>query len=255
MARSLDWLARPASGNPGLSPKSCGWRKRAAGNVTSGHVSRAVKTAVIWSGAESGAACFPSIRLTSAEVQIERLTEKAMLLNPQWIQRLPLLDAVLQLPIPESDLTGSLDAKVRKTSLHSLLIDLLRALTATEPTLIVLEDCHWLDPLSAELLKEVGGAIYDRPVCLLLVSRESPSGHLETSETAAPYVEIQLSQFGPEEAGQLIRAKLAQLSGNELPVPEGLIDRLVTQSQGNPFYLEELIAYLYFQGLLNGKWA
>jgi adenylate cyclase len=110
----------------------------------------------------------------SVEEQIEVVSKQVADLDPQWIARIPLLDVVLQLPIPDNDLTRSLDAKVRKTSLHALLVDLLLALTDSKPTLIVLDDCQWMDPLSAELLHDVGHGIRDKHICLLLVSRESP---------------------------------------------------------------------------------
>ncbi len=187
----------------------------------------------------------------STEEQIESVSKQVANLDPQWISRIPLLDVVLQLPIPDNDLTGSLDAKIRKTSLHALLVDLLLALTDSKPTLIVLDDCQWMDPLSSELLHDVSHSISDKHICLLLVSRESPLSSLTLSDAAATYTELQLDQFSPEEAAQLIQLQLNHLSGNTLPLSEQLAERLVTQAQGNPFYLEELIAYLYFQGLLN----
>ena len=44
-----------------------------------------------------------------------------------------------------------MDAKLRKTSRETLLADLVAA-SATEPHVLVVEDCHALDPLSLDLL-------------------------------------------------------------------------------------------------------
>lgn len=189
----------------------------------------------------------------SPEEQIAALTELLRSLNPNWIQRIPLLDVVLQLPIAENSLTQSLDAKLRKASLHYLLVDLFRAQTAGQPTMIVLEDCDWLDPLSDELLQAIIHAVVAQPVCIVLAYREPSPAH--TAMIAAlPYAtQIHLAQFSRAEATRLIALKLAQLSGNQSPMPETLTEelstRLVEQSQGNPFYLEELASYLYYQGL------
>ena len=56
------------------------------------------------------------------------------------LPRLPLLGAVLNLAIPDNDLTRSLEAKVRKSSLEGMLLRLLEARARIEPLLLVLED-------------------------------------------------------------------------------------------------------------------
>ena len=185
----------------------------------------------------------------ATEKQINAVTEWLHALNPHWVQRLPLLDVILQLPIAENNLTRSLDARLRKTSLHYLLIDLLRSSTATQPTLIVLEDCDWLDPLSYELFQALSRAITDRPVCIALVCRELSAERSEEIAALSHATQLQLEQFSHDEAAQLMTQKLLQLSGSESQVPEELVERLVEQSQGNPFYLEELTTYLYYHGL------
>lgn len=192
---------------------------------------------------------------SSTEAQIASLTERLRLLNPNWIQRLPLLDVVLQLPIPNNSLTHSLDAKLRKTSLHALLVDLLRAKTVIQPTLIILEDCHWIDSLSYELFQEIERAVADRPVCIFFICRELETDRLAEFEAQAHASRIDLQQFHPEEAAQLIEQKLTQLFRGEPDIAEALVTRLVDQSQGNPFYLEELTTYLYYQGLSNQNGA
>ncbi|MEM7133727.1 MAG: tetratricopeptide repeat protein [Chloroflexota bacterium] len=186
----------------------------------------------------------------SNEEQLARLSAQVHALNPNWVQRMPLLDVVLQLSIPETDLTRSLDAKVRKTSLQSLLVDVLRMQTASEPTLIVLEDCHWLDPLSYELLQDVYRAVSERPVCVLIISRELTEEQVRELDALPHATQISLEQFQPKESAQLVGLKVAQLSDNTLNVSDTLVEQLIEQSQGNPFYLEELTAYLYYQGAL-----
>ena len=52
-----------------------------------------------------------------------------------------------------------------------------------------MEDCHWLDPLSHDLINEVGRAIIDLPVLLLLVVG-TPGYSGEPNEEAAAIAEI-----------------------------------------------------------------
>ena len=47
----------------------------------------------------------------------------------------------------------SFDAKLRKASLEELLAECLRARAAEELLVLVLEDCHWIGPLSRDLLE------------------------------------------------------------------------------------------------------
>ncbi len=57
----------------------------------------------------------------SVEAQVASLTNQLEQLDPTLLPRLPLLGGVLNLDIPENDLTQSLDAKVRKSSLEEML--------------------------------------------------------------------------------------------------------------------------------------
>ena len=74
------------------------------------------------------------------------------------VPRLPLLGAVLNLPIPDNDLTAGFDSKLRKSSLKSLLVDCLRWRSRHTPTLLILDDSHWMDPLSFSLVEVLAPA-------------------------------------------------------------------------------------------------
>jgi hypothetical protein len=71
-------------------------------------------------------------------------------IDPALLPRLPLLGAVLNIKLPENDLTQPMEAKLRKTSLHALLVSCLRRLAKRQPLLLVIEDRHWIDALSQE---------------------------------------------------------------------------------------------------------
>src|SRR6185436_1915171 len=81
------------------------------------------------------------------ERQRERLEAMLEAIDPGLVDRMPLLSPLLGLEIPETELTAPLDAKVRKASLEDLLSVALRARSADHPIILVLEDCHWIDPL------------------------------------------------------------------------------------------------------------
>jgi tetratricopeptide (TPR) repeat protein len=154
---------------------------------------------------------------------------------------------LLNLPIPENDLTRSLDAKLRKASLESLLVDCLSLRAQETPLLLVLENVHWIDPLSYDLLGVIGKAIAILPVVLVMAYRPFDQSYWKTTglESLLYFNAISLAEFTPQEAERLIRLKLEQLYGAQALVPDSLIDNITRRAQGNPFYIEELLNYLH----------
>lgn len=177
--------------------------------------------------------------------QVQALETRLARIDPALPQRLPLLGAVLNLDLPDSPLTQTFDAKLRKTSLQSLLVDCLRDSAASGPLMLVLEDCHWLDQLSHELLEVLGRAIADMPVLLVLTYRPT----MLSVNQLPHFTEVPLTGFTSAEAGQLINAKLQQTFGIHVQTPRDFVEELTKRAEGNPFYLEELLNYLQDRGL------
>ncbi|HSH80834.1 MAG TPA: tetratricopeptide repeat protein [Herpetosiphonaceae bacterium] len=185
------------------------------------------------------------------EVQQQVLEQRLAAIDPVLVPRVPLLGLLLNLPIPDNDLTRPLDAKLRKASLEALLVDCLRAGAKTEPMLIILEDCHWLDPLSHDLLEALGRVIGDLPVGMVVAYRPPELERVEAPRvTRLPYCTvISLGEFSSEEAAQLIELKLQQFGAGDGSVPPALVEQLSAKAQGNPFYIEELLNYLRDRGV------
>lgn len=185
------------------------------------------------------------------EQQLEQLETRLGAFDAALTARLPLLGVALNLPIPDNELTGSLDAKLRKASLEALLVDCVRARAAQTPLLLVLEDCHWLDELSHDLLEAIGRAIAGLPVLIVVAYRPPTLERLQAPRvTRLPYcTELRLGEFSLAEAAQLITLKLAQLSGDSSGVPDMVVERIMARAQGNPFYIDELINYVRDRGL------
>jgi adenylate cyclase len=183
----------------------------------------------------------------SLEEQLQSLETRLLSIDPVLVRRLPLLGVVLNLSIPDNDLTQSMDAELRKVSLEALLVDCLRARAANGPLVLVLEDAQWIDPLSNDLLEEIGRAVANLPVLIVMAYRPPEVEHLQAPPvTDLPYCTIlPLTQFSPEEAERLIGLKLAQLTGSGDELPASFVNRITERAQGNPFYVEELINYFH----------
>ena len=78
-------------------------------------------------------------------------------------------------------------AKLRKTSLEDLLASACAARATDEPLVLVLEDCHWIDPLSRDLLEVLARALAELPVLLRarLPPEPEPGGGLGLEHAAA----------------------------------------------------------------------
>jgi class 3 adenylate cyclase/tetratricopeptide (TPR) repeat protein len=182
--------------------------------------------------------------------QQTELTRRLSAISTDLARRGPLLAAVLGIDIDDNELTRRFDAKLRKASLESLLVDLLRDRAAHEPIAIVLEDCHWIDPLSRDVLEELVVASSALPVLFILAYRPAaaPGGGLGL-ERIPYYQELNLGELGASDAHLVLRAKLDQLFGESVEAAPEIIEFVIERAQGNPFYLEELINYLHALGI------
>ena len=76
---------------------------------------------------------------------------------------MPLLSIVLDLEIPDNDFTKTLEPKYRRARCGHCSKIACRAAAKDEPPLIVIEDLHWIDALSHDLLEELAKALANYP--------------------------------------------------------------------------------------------
>jgi len=172
---------------------------------------------------------------------------------PDLAERIPLLNDVLNLGLPESELTASLDTHLRHESLVSLLLVLLRAWAAERPLVLVLEDAHWLDTLSWDLTVQVArGLVVARvPLLLVVVMRPLEAGIARSEpQTLAGMGQTErllLESLSSDETLALAAVRLG-VTGDGLP--EAVAELVRTRAAGNPFFAEELAFALRDSGLV-----
>ena len=135
--------------------------------------------------------------------------------------------------------------------------DLLRRLAEELPLCVILEDLHWADEATLELLEEALGVTEEAAVGLMFLyrtEREHLSWRLgERARQMHPhrYREIELRPL----PGDASRTLVDGTADGELP--EAVADLLVERAGGNPFFLEEALRDLVERGALrraNGSW-
>jgi ATP/maltotriose-dependent transcriptional regulator MalT len=122
--------------------------------------------------------------------------------------------------------------QVERYRLHYAVRALLSRLAADRPLVLVLDDVHWIDDASEELLAHL---LRRRPEgAVLLVTamrpRQAPARLGGGLETAVAQGEVERIELAP-----LSSAESAQFAGDRAS------DRLYEESGGNPFYLEQLL--------------
>lgn len=184
--------------------------------------------------------------------QIRNLEGMLEELAPARIESLPLLNPILGLSIPDNDFTTGLEPRFRRSNLEALLLDCLSAAVSLAgergSLFLVLEDLHWIDQASADLLESMIREIPGQRVLILLAYRpvEVNQAKIKALESLPYFTKISLSELSPEETELAIRAKMIQLYPEwQGAVPQKLIQKVIIQAEGNPFYAEELLNYLH----------
>ena len=103
------------------------------------------------------------------------------------------------------------------------------------PVLLWIDDAHWLDPSSAELLPRIVEQLAHAPVLVLLTTRSFPKGPL----LPVPDHVIRLEQLEREECLQLARS----VPGAQV-VSEELLTRAAAACDGIPLFIEQLVLSL-----------
>ncbi len=127
-----------------------------------------------------------------------------------------------------------------------------------QPTVLVLEDVHWADPSSLKAIEEMLALTDRTPLMILLLMRINPNhgswGIKLKAETDFPhrYTEIHMRQLPKTDATEFV----GQLLGSQA-LPEEILEVILSRSEGNPFYLEEVVRHLIEQGSIiqeDGIW-
>jgi predicted ATPase len=166
-------------------------------------------------------------------------------------QRAPLLGPVVNLPMPDSELTAALDPHARDELLRQLLLDCLRERTATSPLLLVLDDCHWIDPASLALLEFLGRNVANQPILILVIARRTvgDASLLASLSRLPQFTELRLAELASVDAERLVGFRIRQRYGADTVAAPDVVHRITERGEGNPFYLEELVSYLHARGI------
>lgn len=146
----------------------------------------------------------------------------------------PLVASVLDLEVPDTPETAQLDEQFRRPRLAQATAELLGALVRG-PVLLVVEDAHWMDEVSVDVVRAVADAAASWPWVLCVTRRPDGGGFRATAADGA--VVLDLLPLDGHAAAELIH-----LATQDAPVPTHVMTALAERSGGNPLFLRELVA-------------
>ncbi|WP_437588673.1 serine/threonine-protein kinase [Sorangium sp. So ce1000] len=218
---------------------------------------RAVAPAEIWAGrgdplraGSIGGLLAEAIRGAAGITGGEPIEERRALLRARVARRVPeaerrrieeFLGELVGVPFLDDDSlplrAARQDPELLGEQMQRALRDFLRAECAVQPVVLALEDVHWADRASVAAIDTVLRELADQPLVVLATARpEIKQAHPDLWAERGRQ-ELCLRQLSPRACAQLAREALGDAALGD----GALIDRLVAQSEGQPFFLEELI--------------
>lgn len=129
-------------------------------------------------------------------------------------------------------------------ALFDAVVSLVCEAARTHPAILVLDDLHWADDPSLLLLRHVARSATDAPLLILGTYRETEvreddalSSALAELRRARALESLSLAGLGVEDVAELIRGR-----GTE--VPDDLARAVAERTEGNPFFVEEIVRHL-----------
>src|SRR6266436_243160 len=124
----------------------------------------------------------------------------------------------------------------------------LARIARTHPQLLVLEDLHWADESTLALLIHLANRIAQLPVVIIGTYR---SGYSDDNPALVRTLE-ELIRMGvrPQKLGGLSQAAVGQMLHelSQREAPESLVSLIFEESQGYPFFVEEVYRHLIEEG-------
>ncbi|MBK9943205.1 MAG: AAA family ATPase [Kouleothrix sp.] len=145
-------------------------------------------------------------------------------------------------------LHGILDnaRQLRDRAFHYL-AQLFAAATEDHPALICLEDLHWADDGSLDAIEYLARACEQLPALFVVLARPALFDRRPGWGTEVPaHTRMALRPLNEAES----RHMLAQILNQGAQIPAALTELVVGRSEGNPFYLEELVKMLIEDGVI-----
>lgn len=171
----------------------------------------------------------------------EKVGGKVLMPDRSLEDTLPYLFALLGLGATDDQL-AQMGPQVRRRRIHEAIKRLLLRESINQPLMVLFEDLHWTDDESQELLNLLVDSL--RTARILLLVNYRPEYHHQWGNRTH-YTQLRLDPLGKGSAEEI----LTSVIGDEAELAP-LTRLIIERTQGNPFFMEEIVQTLLDDGTL-----
>jgi len=158
-----------------------------------------------------------------------------------WEQSFDRLDEYLH-ELQKKDPLAQMDAQIKKGRTLDAIKRILIRESLNLPLMVIFEDLHWIDEETRALLNLLADSIGTARI-LLLVNYRPEYRHEWGSKTY--YTQLRLDPLGKENAAEMLQFLLG-----ESAALDALKRLIIEKTEGNPFFIEEMVQTLFEDGAL-----
>ena len=171
----------------------------------------------------------------------EKVEAKARGLDPALAETLPYILSLLGIAGAGASL-AMMDAQVRRRRTLEAIKRIIIRESLEQPLVVIFEDLHWIDAETQELLDLLVDSVASARILMLVNYR--PEYHHEWGNRTC-YTQLRLDPLGGQSADEMLHALL----GGDASL-QSLKRLIIDKTQGNPFFMEEIVRALVEQGVL-----
>ena len=153
--------------------------------------------------------------------------------------------ALLSVPVPEQHPPLNLTPQRQKEKTFEAIVALLLALAAEQPLLFIVEDLHWADPSTRELVDFVFGQVPAASILMLMTSRPEfrpPWAH------RGHFTNLTVNRVTRKQTELMVE----RVTGGK-PLPAEVLQQVVAKTDGVPLFVEELTRMVLESGWLRDQ--
>jgi predicted ATPase len=176
----------------------------------------------------------------------DKIEKRLSALDPALSDTRPLLYTLMGLH-EGPDPLAQMDPQIKRRRILDAIKRIILRESLNQPLVVIFEDLHWIDSETQALLDLLADGIANARV-LLLVNYRAEYRHEWSNKSY--YAQLRLDALGRESAGAMLATLLGD-SGELNPLKRMVVER----TEGNPFFIEEMVQGLFDDGALirNGE--
>ena len=185
----------------------------------------------------------------TAPGEVQRRIQEQLEDRPEIEKLIPLLGTVFAIDIPENETTRHMSGVTRGENTRWLIHQLVRLAAQHQPTLIVLEDVHWIDSASWALAEQVSRDV--ESLMLVLTGRpmtDDVPEQLDHIRELPRTTHLRLDCLTIDETRQVLCGCLGLAS-----VPDALVEAVQSKAEGNPLFTEQLAQVIRDSGVVEQR--